>query len=104
MQIVYRFDVESDRMADFVAWLDETAAARNEHAPDGWTYAGTYVTVHGLGAHDVEVRWDLDGYSSLGADVDETFAALVTAHNDFVIDGTLQASLVRPAGEVVIVG
>lgn len=104
MQIVYRFDVESDDMVDFVTWIEETADARDEHAPDGWTYAGTYVTVHGLGAADVEVRWNLDDYGSLGSNVDETFADLVRANTRFAIDGSLRASLMRPADEVTIIG
>jgi hypothetical protein len=77
MQYVTRYYVKPYKANEFQAWLEENEAAYAENAPEGWTYLGTWGTVHWLGKYDAETRWELDDYASLGEGWgDETFQRL----------------------------
>jgi hypothetical protein len=77
MQYVLRYEIKSGKSNEFVEWLRQNEQTFAEHAPEGWEYAGTYLTVRSLGLSEVETRWNLEDYASLGAGWgDETELAL----------------------------
>ena len=59
MQYVARYDLKPYKAEEFMAWLEENEAAYAENAMEGWTYLGTWGTVHQLGRFDFETRWEL---------------------------------------------
>lgn len=104
MQLVMRNNVKDDRVSEYVAWVKENREAMEEHAPDGWSYAGTYVTVYGMGSHEVEIRWELDDYAAMAPrDDDDEWTRLVRESNDFFSGGTGQNSLMKSVDDVVII-
>jgi hypothetical protein len=77
MQYVNRFNLEPQQATPFREWLLENGTTFAEHAPEGWSYLGTWFTVLGFGHYQCEVRWELDDYTALGAGFgDETFQEL----------------------------
>lgn len=103
MQIVFRSNVKDGRMTEYLEWVRENIDAVQEHAPDGWSYAGTYVTVYGFGSHEVENRWDVEDYANLAPGTsDEAWKKLVVESNDFFVSGQMQTSLVKGVDDVVV--
>lgn len=77
--------------------------ARSPDAPDGWSYARTYVTVYGVGTHEVENRWDVEDYANLAPGTsDEAWNKMVVASNDFFVPGQTQTSFVKGVDDVVV--
>lgn len=67
MQYVTRYNVKHDKAQAYRAWLRENEQTFREHAPVGWQYLGTWFTVHGLGTHSAESRWELQDYAAFDA-------------------------------------
>lgn len=65
MQYVQRYNLKPGKAGEYRQWLAEHAALLAKEAPPGWTYLGTWFTVHGLGQHQCETRWELTDYSAL---------------------------------------
>ena len=104
MQLVMRNNVKDERVSEFVAWVKENRQAMQEHAPDGWTYAGTFVTVYGMGTHDVEIRWEIEDYANLAPDGgDGEWFRLVKESSDLLVSSTGQTALVKSVDDVVII-
>lgn len=104
MQLVMRNNVKDDRVSEYVEWVKANRDAMEEHAPEGWTYRGTYVTVYGMGTHDVEIRWELDDYAALAPrDDDEEWTRLIKESTAFFSSSTGQNSLLKGVDDVVII-
>jgi hypothetical protein len=67
MQYIQRANLKPFKAAAFQQWLLDNASLLAEHAPEGWTYVGTWFTVRGFGQYDCEVRWELADYAALGS-------------------------------------
>lgn len=65
IQIIFRGSIREKQATAYRDWEAQNRSALQDHAPAGWTYAGTYFTVYGLGKFDVENRWDLSSYAAL---------------------------------------
>jgi hypothetical protein len=107
MQIVFRGSLREKAAGAYREWLAENLGALQEHAPPGWTYAGTYFTVFGFGKHDVEGRWELANYAALDAareHTDETWNRL-NAESGAYFEPTVsgETSLMRSAEDVRII-
>ena len=102
MQYVLRYEILPGKNGEFVSWMRDNEANLAEHTPDGWEYAGTYLTVRGFGSHEVESRWNLDGYAALGAGWgDETGLRLTQEWYAFTDQSrTWEASLLKSTTEV----
>ena len=104
MQLVMRNNVKDERVSEFVAWVKENREAMEEHAPDGWSYAGTFVTVYGMGTHDVEVRWEVDDYGDLAPnDQSDEWTRLIRESSDMLVSSTGQTALMKGVDDVVII-
>ena len=104
MQYVARYDLKPYKATEFIAWLEENEATYAENAMEGWTYLGTWGTVHQLGRFDFETRWELEEYASLGAGWgNETFQRLQLEWLEF-IDQTrdMETSLMKSVSVVSI--
>ena len=103
MQLVMRNNVKDDRVSEYVDWVKENRAKMEEHAPDGWSYAGTFVTVYGLGTHEVEIRWDVEDYAAMAPGGEsEEWRRMLKEGSDFFSGSTGQHSLVKSVDDVVI--
>jgi hypothetical protein len=104
MEYVLRYDVKPTRSGEFQRWLQGAGTAFGEHAPDGWTYEGTYFTVRGFGDYSNETRWRIDSYASLGSGFgDQDSIELISQWMDFVDQSRpWQATLYKEASEVDI--
>ena len=105
MEIVYRSNVKDGRMQEFIEWVAENEESMRSSAPDGWTYLGTWVTVHGIGTHDVEMRFELADYAALGPDrSNEESNRLVAELNDFFTAGAGGTALMKTVDDVFVIG
>ena len=68
MQYIQRLNLKPNRAYAFHQWLAENEHRLREGAPEGWTYLGMWFTVRGFGAYDIEIRYELADYASLGSD------------------------------------
>ncbi len=85
MQYIQRGNLKLHKVGEFHEWLARNEALIKEHAPEGWTYLGTWFTVRGLGKFDCETRWELSDYAALGADWgNETFQDLIRQWVEFI--------------------
>lgn len=104
MQLVMRNNVKDDGISAFIEWVKANRQAMEDNAPEGWSYAGTFVTVYGMGTHEIEVRWDLDGYGALEpGNSNEAWNDLVKESQQFFTGGTGQSSLVKGVDDVVVI-
>jgi hypothetical protein len=104
VQLVMRNNVKDDRISEFVDWVKANRAAMEEHAPEGWSYAGTFVTVYGMGTHEVEIRWELDDYAAMSpGGQSEEWDQLVKESAEFFVGGVGQNSLMKSVDDVVII-
>ena len=104
MQIVYRANVKDGRMQEFIDWVLENEQAMADTAPEGWTYLGTWVTVHGIGTHDVETRFELDDYAAMSPErSSEENNRLVAEINDFFTEGPGGTAMMKSVGDVFVV-
>ena len=106
MQIIFRGSLKDKQATAYRDWEAKNRKAVQEHAPAGWTYAGTYFTVFGFGKFDVETRWELSSYGALDSardHEDETWDKLNLAWFEFfepTIPG--ETYLMRSAEDVKI--
>jgi hypothetical protein len=84
MQKIDRYNLRANKAADYVAWLKKNDDLLRNGAPTGWTYLGTWFTVQGLGEYDVESRWELDDYATLGSGPgSDEFLAMMDEWDEF---------------------
>jgi hypothetical protein len=104
MQYVARYDIKPWKAEAFRAWLEENEATYADNAMEGWTYLGTWGTVHQLGRFDCETRWELDDYASLGADWgNETFQKLQLEWWEFIDQSRdMETSIMKSVSAVSI--
>ena len=104
MQYVSRYYLQPNRSTEFRAWLLENEAAFAEGLPEGWTYLGTWGTVHQLGRYDFETRYELDDYAALGAGFgSETKQRLLLEWMEFVDQSRPgETNLVKSMSDIVI--
>lgn len=87
MQYVSRYHLKPLKATEYRQWLLENESLWAEHAPEGWTYLGTWFTVMGFGKYGCESRWELDGYGALGTGWgDETNQRLMREWMEFADD------------------
>lgn len=67
MEYVLRYDVKPRSSTEFRQWLADNEENMARHAPEGWTYLGTWFTVRSFGDYTNETRWHIDDYSALGS-------------------------------------
>jgi hypothetical protein len=103
VQYIFRYDVKQKRSEAFRAWLITNVDALQASAQEGWTYLGTWFTVHGFGSYQVETRWEVEDYSSLGGGFGEDETRLIVEWMEFVDDGRpTEAYLMKSAADVLI--
>lgn len=106
VQIIFRGSLREKKASAYREWEMKNRKALQSHAPKGWTYAGTYFTVYGIGKYDVESRWDLSSYAALDAarsHEDETWNRLNVETSEYfepTIPG--ETSIMRSAEDVKI--
>ena len=100
MQIVYRYDLQPGKAADYVEWLKTNDGVFREDAPDGWSYIGTWFTVQGLGSYGVESRWELDDYAALGSGFGTSdFQRVLNEWEDYADVSSQESSLMKSEGD-----
>ncbi len=104
MQKIDRYHLKPNKAEAYRAWLLENDEAFRDHAPDGWTYLGTWFTVQGFGSYPVESRWEVDDYASLGSGFgDEEFQRLMREWSEFGDESRPgEAYLMKSATDVAI--
>jgi len=102
MEYVLRYDVKPTRSNEFRDWLRTNDSGFSEHAPEGWTYAGTFFTVRGFGEYSNETRWRIDNYAALGSGFGNEENVRLTSQWMEYVDQTrpFQATLYKDATEV----
>ncbi len=104
MQLTMRNNVKDDRISEYIDWVKANEAAMHEHAPDGWSYLGTWVTVYGMGTHEIETRFELDDYGAMSPEnTNEEWNRLVKESSDFFSTATMQNSLMKSVGDVSVI-
>jgi hypothetical protein len=84
MQYVTRYHLKPLKVAEYRQWLLDNESLLAEHAPEGWTYLGTWFTVMGFGKFECESRWEVDDYGALGSGWgDETYQRLMREWMEF---------------------
>jgi hypothetical protein len=104
MQKIDRYNLKPEKAEAYRTWLLENDQDFKDHAPDGWSYLGTWFTVQGFGAYSVESRWEIDDYAALGnAFGDDTFQRLMQEWSEFGDDVHAgETYLMKGADEVSI--
>ena len=103
VQYIFRSQIKEDKSEEFRAWVLENHDLIAEHAPEGWTYLGTWFTVLRFGRYDAESRWELADYGALGAGFgDETMQRLLLGWWAFLDMNVAEAYLMKNAREVDI--
>lgn len=95
-------DLKDGKAAELQDWVEENEETLAETAPPGWTLQGHYFTVFGFGPVDAAVEWQFDEYADLDAareHDDETHLQLLNEVQDFFVEGTDFAWLLREAGD-----
>lgn len=101
MQVSYQFNIKEGRTSEFVQWVRDNEETMVDHAPDGWTYVGTWFTVQGFGDYDTEQRWEIEDYGSLGTGFgDEEFQRLIVESADFLQPHPQATTLMKSATDV----
>jgi hypothetical protein len=107
LQYVFRYSVKPGMAGEFNQWLLDNHEGLRDHLPDGWHYLGTWFSVRGFGAHDCEVRYELDDYAAPGEGFgDEVSVGLLKEFFEKYQDSArpTEAYLLRAAGDVDILG
>lgn len=104
MQYVSRFNLKPKVARQYQAWIKEHAQLLKGGGPQGWTYLGTWFTVHGLGKYQCEVRWEIPNYSALEpmSGSDEYEKAVAEMLDLFVDPQGGEVSLMKSADDVVV--
>lgn len=85
MQYINRYEVAPNKAAEFRDWLQKNRQLIADHAPDGWSYVGTYFTVLGFGSYSTETRWEIGEYGDLGTGFgDDEFQRLFREWFEFI--------------------
>lgn len=99
-------DTKEGKAGELQEWVEENEDALAEHSPEGWTYRGSYFTVHNVGPFDAAVMWEIDNYADLDTareHDDETYVELIREVQDFFIAGSTDTIILREAGDTRIV-
>jgi len=93
-------------LAEYVAWMKKNKKQIKEHAPPGWTYRGTYMSVLGFGRYHVYEMWELKKYGDF--DVarnwkDKVSDRLAAEGASFFIQNEGEAMLLRDFDDVVFI-
>ena len=103
VQYIFRSRIKDDKSEEFRAWLLENDDLITEHAPEGWSYLGTWFTVMRFGRYDDETRWELADYGALSAGFgDDTFQRLLLEWWTYTDMNDAEAYLMKSATEVDI--
>lgn len=104
MQCVIRYDVEAKRSEEHRTWLLDNEKSISESDRPGWEYLGTWFTVQGFGSYQAEVRWEIDDYAALGAEMTEQGLELFKKWIGFVDQGRpTENTLMKSASDVIVV-
>lgn len=98
--------VKEGRAGELQAWVEENEAELAASAPDGWTYRGSYFSVHNMGPFDAAVMWEIEKYGDLDTareHEDETYEGLLREAQDFFTQGSGETLLLREATDTRIV-
>jgi hypothetical protein len=99
-------DLKEGRTGEYIAWLKKNKKSIQDHAPPGWKYRGTYVSVLGFGRHDVTDIWEIKKYGDFDTSrnwEDKVLLQLQAEALDFFLPGPGEATLLREASDVVFV-
>lgn len=101
MQVTYYFNIKEGKVSDFIEWVRDNEQAMTEHAPKGWSYAGTWFTVQGFGEYDVEQRWGIEDYGNLGDSFgNEEFQRLIVETVEYLEQHPSMTTLTKSASDV----
>ncbi len=102
MEIIYQFNLKEGKTGEYVEFVAKNEQKLKELSPEGWTYLGTFFTVQALGEYDVQQRWDIADYDSLGKSwgFDETYDRLIVEGISYIKDAEVRATVVKSADEV----
>jgi hypothetical protein len=103
VEIIYSFNLKEGMSTAYAEHVTKNEQVLRERAPEGWTYLGTFFTVHGLGDYDAQQRWGLADYANLGTawGHDEVWDRVLVESMAFV-DGSARATVVKSTDEVGI--
>lgn len=99
-------DLKEGRAGELQDWVQENEGTLADTSPPGWTYRGTYFTVHNVGPFDAAVMWEIESYADLDTareHDDDTYVDLLREAQDFFIAGSTDTIIFREAGDTRIV-
>lgn len=98
-------NLKEGRILEYQRWLKRNSKKLAEHAPPGWRYVGTYMTVLGFGTHDKTTVYEVGKYAdfdNLRNHDDAAWARLTAEEAGFHVHGSGQAMLMRAADDTFI--
>ncbi len=60
---IMNFNLKEYRSKEFQKFIEKNEKALAEHAPEGWTYMGTYFYVLGFGPYTAAQFWECSDYA-----------------------------------------
>lgn len=99
-------NLKEGKAGELQEWVQANEGTLAETAPDGWTYRGSYFTVHNVGPFDAAVMWEIEDYADLDTARDhenETYLELLREAQDFFMPGSADTIIFREAGDTRIV-
>ncbi|MFQ5871837.1 MAG: hypothetical protein ACE5IB_06740 [Candidatus Geothermarchaeales archaeon] len=99
-------NLKEGRGKEYQAWVKENEELMKKHAPQGWTYRGTYFYVLGFGRYSVAVMWECGKYGDFDTSRehdDETWIRLNEEASDFFTPDPGEAVLLREIGDTRII-
>ena len=102
MQKIDRYHLKPQKAEAYREWLIKNDQAFRDHAPEGWTYLGTWFTVQGFGSYPVESRWEIDDYASLGSGFGDAFQELMREWSEYGDETRHKSYLMKSATDVAI--
>jgi hypothetical protein len=99
-------NLKEGRIGDYIAWVKKNKKSLQDHAPPGWKYRGSYMSVLGFGRYDVTDIWEMKKYGDFDTFrnwKDKVSLQLQTEWMDFFLPGAGEATLLREVGDVLFV-
>ena len=99
-------NLKEGRTGDYIAWVKKNKKSIQDHAPPGWKYRGTYISVLGFGRYDVTEMWEMKKYGDFDTFrnwKDKAYLQLQAEGRSFYLAGAGEATLLREVGDVVFV-
>ena len=99
-------NLKEGRIGEYIAWVKKNKKSIQDHAPPGWKYRGSYMSVLGFGRYDVTDIWEMKTYGDFDTFRnwdDKVYLRLQAEQMDFLLPGHGGATLLREVSDVVFV-